>query len=209
MTLLLGGLFAEDLEVDEVIYAEVALRLHIPKAKVLKCIEATMKVFAWALSERKNFDFVFKNIGILVCREGSVIMRFFEDLLRDMDKTGKLANAFLQVSVARFQCTLYPLARGQSRGLGQAFHSTCGWACPPASRKPCLRGRAQARPGPWCALGFGSCRGAASGALPPRKAKVAERLVALGRTRRHRHRVVERQLGLWVAERFSALVSNE
>ena len=112
MTLLLGGLFAEDLEVDEVIYAEVALRLHIAKAKVLKCIEATMKVFAWALSERKNFDFVFKNIGILVCREGSVIMRFFEDLLRDVDKTGKLANAFLQVSLARFQCTLYPLARG-------------------------------------------------------------------------------------------------
>ncbi|NWH44551.1 CCD81 protein, partial [Fregata magnificens] len=93
----LGGLFTEDLGVAEVIYTEVALRLHIPKAKVLKCIEATMKVFVWALSKQKNFDFVFKNLGILVCRKGRVIMRFFEDLLRDVDKTGKLANSFLQV----------------------------------------------------------------------------------------------------------------
>ncbi|KFQ96441.1 Coiled-coil domain-containing protein 81, partial [Nipponia nippon] len=93
----LGGLFAEDLEAAEVIYTEVALRLHVPKEKVLKCIKATVKVFVWALSKGKNFDFVFKNVGILLCREGRVTMRFFENLLREVDKTGKLANAFLQV----------------------------------------------------------------------------------------------------------------
>ncbi|KAM6236786.1 uncharacterized protein M6G45_013495 [Spheniscus humboldti] len=42
------------------------------------------------------FNFVFKNFGILVCRGRRVVMRFFEDLRRDVDKTGILANAFLR-----------------------------------------------------------------------------------------------------------------
>ncbi|KFM10474.1 hypothetical protein AS27_11502, partial [Aptenodytes forsteri] len=92
-----GGFFAEELEVVELICAEATLHLHIPEKKVLKCVEATMKVIAWALTEGKDFDFVFKNFGILVCRGRRVVMRFFEDLLRDVDKTGILANAFLQV----------------------------------------------------------------------------------------------------------------
>ncbi|KAM6046178.1 coiled-coil domain-containing protein 81-like [Theristicus caerulescens] len=108
----------EDLEAAEVIYAEVALRLHIPKKKVLKCIEATTKVFVWALSKGKNVDFVLRNVGILVCREGRVTMRFYENLLRDVDKTGKLANAFLQTPrlrpliVARTERTIFRMPPG-------------------------------------------------------------------------------------------------
>ncbi|XP_064902711.1 coiled-coil domain-containing protein 81-like [Columba livia] len=96
----------EELKVSELIYAEAALRLHMPKKKVLKCLEATMIVIAWALTEGKDFDVVFKNLGILVCRGKTVIMRFFEDLLRDVDKTGVLVNNFLQVSFSCSQCSL-------------------------------------------------------------------------------------------------------
>ncbi|KFQ95723.1 hypothetical protein Y956_03167, partial [Nipponia nippon] len=92
-----GGFFTEELEVAKLIYAEAAFRLHIPEKKVWKCVEATMKVIAWALTEGKDFDFVFKNFGILVCRGRRVVMRFFEELLRDVDKSGVLADAFLQV----------------------------------------------------------------------------------------------------------------
>lgn len=106
VTLLPGGFFAEDLEVAELIYAEAAFQLCIPKKRVLKCVKATTNVIAWALTEGKDFDFVFKNFGILVCRGGRVVMRFFEDLLREVDKTGILANTSLQVSVLSFQCSL-------------------------------------------------------------------------------------------------------
>ncbi|XP_074970274.1 uncharacterized protein LOC142066568 isoform X2 [Phalacrocorax aristotelis] len=91
----------EDLEVAELIYAEVAFYLSIPKKKVLKCVKATTNVIAWALTEGKDFDFVFKNFGILVCRGRRVVMRFFEDLLRDVDKTGILANTALRKSSLR------------------------------------------------------------------------------------------------------------
>ena len=107
VTLLPGGFFAEDLEVAELIYAEVAFYLSIPKKKVLKCVKATTNVIAWALTEGKDFDFVFKNFGILVCRGRRVVMRFFEDLLRDVDKTGILANTALRVSLLSFQRSLY------------------------------------------------------------------------------------------------------
>ncbi|XP_064326648.1 coiled-coil domain-containing protein 81-like [Phalacrocorax carbo] len=91
----------EDSEVAELIYAEVAFYLSIPKKKVLKCVKATTNVIAWALTEGKDFDFVFKNFGILVCRGRRVVMRFFEDLLRDVDKTGILANTALRKSSLR------------------------------------------------------------------------------------------------------------
>lgn len=106
VAMLPGGFFAEEFEVAELIYAEAALRLRLPEKKVLKCVEATVKVITWALTEGKDFDFVFKNFGVLVCRGKRVVMRFFEDLLRDVDETGILANTFLQVSLACFQCSL-------------------------------------------------------------------------------------------------------
>ncbi|KAM6116757.1 uncharacterized protein FYN12_010906 [Phoenicopterus ruber ruber] len=91
----------KDLEVAKLIYTKAALRLHIPRKRVLKCIEATVKVIVWALAEGKDFDFVFKNFGVLVCRGRRVVMRFLEDLLRDVDKTGILANTYLQTSSLR------------------------------------------------------------------------------------------------------------
>ncbi|KAK4809734.1 hypothetical protein QYF61_007102 [Mycteria americana] len=54
------------------------------------------EVIAWALTKGKDFNFVFKRFSILVCRGRRVVMRFFEDLLRDVDKTRILASTFLQ-----------------------------------------------------------------------------------------------------------------
>ena len=102
----------------ELIYAEAAFRLRIPEKRVLTCVDATMKVMAWALSEGKDLDFVFKNLGMLVCRGKRVVLRFFEDLLRDVDKTGILANTFLQVTLVMFSVLpLTPLQPGQSQDL--------------------------------------------------------------------------------------------
>ncbi|XP_058710818.1 coiled-coil domain-containing protein 81 [Poecile atricapillus] len=81
---------------DELICAEVALRLHKPKATIVTCIKATLKICEWALSSGQNFDFVFKDIGILVCRGNHVVMRFFEDLVREVAQSQCLAEGLLQ-----------------------------------------------------------------------------------------------------------------
>ncbi|XP_032935754.1 coiled-coil domain-containing protein 81-like isoform X3 [Catharus ustulatus] len=81
---------------DELICAEVALHLHKPKATIVMCIEATLKICEWALSSGENFDFVFKDIGVLVCRRNHVVMRFFEDLVRKVAQSQHLAEGLLQ-----------------------------------------------------------------------------------------------------------------
>lgn len=81
---------------DELVCAEVALRLHKPKATIVMCIEATIKICEWALSSGQNFDFVFKDIGVLVCRGNHVAMRFFEDLVREVAQLEYLAEGLLQ-----------------------------------------------------------------------------------------------------------------
>ncbi|XP_027567595.2 coiled-coil domain-containing protein 81-like [Pipra filicauda] len=92
-----GNSLAPELsKADELVCAEVALRLHVPKATVVMCIKATTRVFEWALSSRQNFDFVFKDIGVLVCRGGHVAMRFFEDLAREVAQSENLADSLLQ-----------------------------------------------------------------------------------------------------------------
>ncbi|XP_027564403.1 coiled-coil domain-containing protein 81-like, partial [Neopelma chrysocephalum] len=86
---------------DELLCAEVALRLHVPKATVVMCVKATMRVFEWALSSGQNFDFVFKDIGVLLCRGGHVDMRFFEELAREVAQSENLADSLLQVGLLR------------------------------------------------------------------------------------------------------------
>ncbi|KAM7084054.1 uncharacterized protein J5F26_013542 isoform 2-T2 [Ciconia maguari] len=102
----------DELEVAELIYTEAALRLSIPKKKVLKCVEATVRVIAWALTEGKDFDFVFKSFGILVCRGRRVVMRFFEDLLQDVDKTGILKSSLRPLVTARKETAVFHMPPG-------------------------------------------------------------------------------------------------
>ncbi|NXT16618.1 CCD81 protein, partial [Prunella fulvescens] len=82
---------------DELICAEVALRLHKPKPTIIMCIKATLKICEWALSSGQNLDFVFKGIGVLLCRGSHVAMRFFEDLVREVAQSEQLAEGLLQV----------------------------------------------------------------------------------------------------------------
>ncbi|XP_064253547.1 coiled-coil domain-containing protein 81-like isoform X2 [Passer domesticus] len=81
---------------DELVCAEVALRLHKPKATIVMCIKATLRICEWALSSGQNFDFVFRDIGVLVCRGHHVSMRFFEGLVRDVAQSQHLADGLLQ-----------------------------------------------------------------------------------------------------------------
>ncbi|XP_041878168.1 uncharacterized protein LOC121661742 isoform X2 [Corvus kubaryi] len=81
---------------NELVCAEVSLRLHKPKATIMMCIEATLKICVWALASGQNFDFVFKDIGVLVCRGSHVAMRFFEGLIREVAQSEHLAEGLLQ-----------------------------------------------------------------------------------------------------------------
>lgn len=103
---MLGGFSSGLSKADELVCAEVALRLHKPKATIVMCVEATIKICEWALSSGQNFDFVFKDIGVLVCRGNHVAMRFFEDLVREVAQSKRLAEGLLQVSLARISCAL-------------------------------------------------------------------------------------------------------
>ncbi|XP_077046302.1 coiled-coil domain-containing protein 81 [Agelaius phoeniceus] len=80
---------------DELVCAEVALRLHKPKATIVLCIKATLSICEWALSSGKNFDFVFKDIGVLLCRGKHVAMRFFEGLVQEVAQLQGLAEGLL------------------------------------------------------------------------------------------------------------------
>lgn len=103
---MLGGFSTGLSKADELICAEVALHLHKPKATIVMCIEATLKICEWALSSGQNFDFVFKDIGVLVCRRNHVVMRFFEDLVQKVAQSQHLAEGLLQVSLACILCAL-------------------------------------------------------------------------------------------------------
>ncbi|NWT96018.1 CCD81 protein, partial [Urocynchramus pylzowi] len=82
---------------DELVCAEVALRLHKPKDAIVACIKATLRICEWALSSGQNLDFVFKGVGVLLCRGSHVLMRFFEDLAREVAQSQCLADGLLQV----------------------------------------------------------------------------------------------------------------
>ncbi|CAN8198566.1 unnamed protein product [Coccothraustes coccothraustes] len=81
---------------DELVCAEVALRLHKPKATIVMCIQATLKICEWALSSGQNLDFVFKDLGVLVCRGKHVAMRFSEGLVREVARSQCLTEGLLQ-----------------------------------------------------------------------------------------------------------------
>ncbi|NXD00136.1 CCD81 protein, partial [Certhia brachydactyla] len=93
----LGGFSTGLSKMDELVCAEVALRLHKPKDTTMMCIKATLKICEWALSSGQNLDFVFKDIGVLVCRQNHVVMRFFEDLVREVAQSQRMAEGLLQV----------------------------------------------------------------------------------------------------------------
>lgn len=120
----LGGFPTGLSKADELVCAEVALRLHKPKATIVMCIKATLKICEWGLSSGQNFDFVFKDIGVLVCRGTYVVMRFFEDLIREVAQSQCLAEGLLQVSLACISCTLKLL--GTQTWPCAAFHGLVG-----------------------------------------------------------------------------------
>lgn len=102
----LGGFSTGLSKADELVCAEVALRLHKSKATIITCVKATLKICEWALSSGQNFDFVFKDIGVLVCRGKRTVMRFFEGLVREVAQSQSVADSLLQVSLARISCAL-------------------------------------------------------------------------------------------------------
>lgn len=116
----LGGFPIGLSKADELVCAEVALRLHKPMATIVMCIKATLRICEWALSSGQNFDFVFKDIGVLVCRGNYVAMRFFEDLVREVAQSQCLAEGLLHVSLAYISCALQLL--GTQLWPWAAFH---------------------------------------------------------------------------------------
>ncbi|XP_025893072.1 coiled-coil domain-containing protein 81-like, partial [Nothoprocta perdicaria] len=73
----------------------ISLETRYPQHKVEACIRETLRIFSRVLADGKDADLVFKNIGVLVIRERRAKMRFYEDFLRTIDRTGYLLEYLL------------------------------------------------------------------------------------------------------------------
>ncbi|KAM8792412.1 ATPase family AAA domain-containing protein 2-like [Eudromia elegans] len=106
------------LEVAQVKPTTLVMRTHLSLQKVSVCLRAAETLLVWALSRGEDFDFVFKNIGVLVCRERKVTMRFYEDFLKEVDETGKLSKSFLRkpelrpLIIAHTESTVFQMPPG-------------------------------------------------------------------------------------------------
>ena len=71
-----------------------------------QCIHETLLCFAEALRDKKEVEFSFKAIGILAVRGKALSMTFFDDCLLELDATGNMLAALLEVSLSfRRRCS--------------------------------------------------------------------------------------------------------
>ncbi|KAK4816086.1 hypothetical protein QYF61_011311 [Mycteria americana] len=101
-------------------FEQIAADIHFRREIVEACIHETLLFFAGALRDKKEVEFSFKGIGILAVRRKAVSMTFLDDFLLDLDATGNMLAALLEVSLS--------FLRGSSSGLfGNAVKalSTC------------------------------------------------------------------------------------
>ena len=79
-------------------FEQIAADIHFRREIVEQCIHETLLFFAGALRDNKEVEFSFKGIGILAVRRKAVSMTFFDDCLLELDATGNMLAALLEVS---------------------------------------------------------------------------------------------------------------
>lgn len=108
---------------------QIAADIHFRREIVEQCIHETLLFFAGALRDNKEVEFTFKGIGILAVRGKAVGMTFFDDCLLELDATGNMEAALLEVSLS--------FLRGSSSWLfGSALKALS--SCSLVAAGPCL-----------------------------------------------------------------------
>lgn len=78
---------------------EVAASTHFRHEIVEQCVQETLLCFAGALRDNREVEFSFKGIGILAVRNKVVSMTFLDGCLLELDTTGNMLKALLEVSL--------------------------------------------------------------------------------------------------------------
>lgn len=79
---------------------EVAASTHFRHEIVEQCVQETLIWFAGALRDNKEVEFSFRGIGILAVRNKVVSMTFLDSCLLELDTTGNMLKALLEVSLS-------------------------------------------------------------------------------------------------------------
>ncbi|XP_036898800.1 coiled-coil domain-containing protein 81 isoform X1 [Sturnira hondurensis] len=82
-----------DIPIVPLNFAMISLAGSFNRDTVEGCVKETLLFLSRSISIKKNVEFIFKGIGVLVIRDGRVKMRFLKDFLLKMDGSGALAKA--------------------------------------------------------------------------------------------------------------------
>lgn len=100
VTWLLCACFLDETPLVQLDFEQIAADTHFRPEIVERCVHETLLFFAEALLDNKEVEFTFRDIGILAVRGKAVSMTFFDACLLDLDGTGNMATALLEVSLS-------------------------------------------------------------------------------------------------------------
>ncbi|XP_069495838.1 coiled-coil domain-containing protein 81 [Ambystoma mexicanum] len=79
------------------------------------CVKETLQLFSRSIAIKRNVEFTFTGIGVLIIREGKVKMKFYKEFLHSMDGSGNLLKALVNrpgtcdsVMSGRESCAIRP-----------------------------------------------------------------------------------------------------
>lgn len=99
-TLLLCACLAEETPIVNPDFEAITANTHFRHEIVDHCVQETLLCFAGALRDNKEVEFSFRGIGILAVRAKVVTMNFFDACLLELDTTGNMLQALLEVSLS-------------------------------------------------------------------------------------------------------------
>nr|XP_017533721.2 coiled-coil domain-containing protein 81 isoform X1 [Manis javanica] len=82
-----------DIPIVSLNFVMISLEGPFNRDTVEGCVKETLLFLSRSISIKKNVEFTFKGIGVLIIRDGKVKMRFYKDFLCSMDGSGALAKA--------------------------------------------------------------------------------------------------------------------
>ncbi|KAM4848202.1 coiled-coil domain-containing protein 81 isoform X1 [Urocitellus parryii] len=82
-----------DIPVVPLNFIMISLESPFNRDTVEGCVKETILFLSRSISIKKNVEFTFKGIGVLVIKDGKVKMKFYKDFLCNMDGSGTLIKA--------------------------------------------------------------------------------------------------------------------
>lgn len=82
-----------DIPVVPLNFVMISLESPFTRSTVEGCVKETLLFLSRSISIKKNVEFTFKGIGVLLIRDSKVKMRFYKDFLCTVDGSGSLMKA--------------------------------------------------------------------------------------------------------------------